>query len=89
MFKNKLCLLDSCFPSRTSPISVVFNNCSSSSGLSPREVDVVLRKLRGGKAPIIDIIDYAIWEALYNSFPNFSFFKDTKTKFLLKPGHGL
>ncbi|GFS99035.1 putative 115 kDa protein in type-1 retrotransposable element R1DM [Trichonephila clavipes] len=73
----------------------------SSSCLSPSEVEVVFRKLRGGKAPGIDLIDYAIWKALYNSFPNLLFrffnlciqfnhfpsiFKNTKIKFLLKPG---
>ncbi|GFY33790.1 putative 115 kDa protein in type-1 retrotransposable element R1DM [Trichonephila clavipes] len=67
----------------------------------PSEVEVVFRKLRGGKAPGIDLIDYAIWKALYNSFPNLLFrffnlciqfnhfpsiFKNTKIKFLLKPG---
>ncbi|GFS58052.1 putative 115 kDa protein in type-1 retrotransposable element R1DM [Trichonephila clavipes] len=93
-------LLDSHFPSGSSPIPLVFNDCSPPSCLSSSEVEVVFRKLRGGKALGIGLSDYAIWKALYNSFPNlffhsfnlciqfnhFSIFKDTKIKFLLKPG---
>ncbi|GFS83483.1 hypothetical protein TNCV_66311 [Trichonephila clavipes] len=44
-------LLDSHFPSGSSPIPLVFNDCSPPSCLSPSEVEVVFRKLRGGKAP--------------------------------------
>ncbi|GFV47932.1 putative 115 kDa protein in type-1 retrotransposable element R1DM [Trichonephila clavipes] len=101
LFHSKVSLLlDSHFPSGSSPIPLVFNDCSPPSCLSPSEVEVVFRKLRGGKAPGIDLIDYAIWKALYNSFPNLLFrffnlciqfnhfpsiFKNTKIKFLLKP----
>ncbi|GFX06975.1 putative 115 kDa protein in type-1 retrotransposable element R1DM [Trichonephila clavipes] len=89
------------FTSGSSSIPLVFNDCSPPSCLSPSEVEVVFRKLRGGKAPGIDLLDYAIWKALYNSFPNLLFrffnlciqfnhfpsiFKNTKIKFLLKPG---
>ncbi|GFW58949.1 putative 115 kDa protein in type-1 retrotransposable element R1DM [Trichonephila clavipes] len=102
LFHSKISLLDSHFPSGSSPIPLVLNGCSPPSCLSPSEVEVVFRKLRGGKAPGIDLIDYAIWKALYNSFPNLLFrffnlciqfnhfasiFKDTKITFLLKPGH--
>ncbi|GFT21186.1 putative 115 kDa protein in type-1 retrotransposable element R1DM [Trichonephila clavipes] len=102
LFHSKVSLLlDSHFPSGSSPIPLVFNDCSPPSCLSPSEVEVVFRKLREGKAPGIDLIDYAIWKALYNSFPNLLFrffnlciqfnhfpsiFKNTKIKFLLKPG---
>ncbi|GFX45673.1 retrovirus-related Pol polyprotein from type-1 retrotransposable element R1 [Trichonephila clavipes] len=102
LFHSKVSLLlDSHFPSGFSPIPLVFNDCSPPSCLSPSEVEVVFRKLRGGKAPGIDLIDYAIWKALYNSFPNLLFqffnhciqfnhfpsiFKNIKIKFLLKPG---
>ncbi|GFX07856.1 putative 115 kDa protein in type-1 retrotransposable element R1DM [Trichonephila clavipes] len=41
-------LLDSHFPSGSSPIPLVFNDCSPPSCLSPSEVEVVFRKLRGG-----------------------------------------
>ncbi|GFW62485.1 hypothetical protein TNCV_291591 [Trichonephila clavipes] len=37
--------------SGSSPIPLVFNDCSPPSCLSPSEVAVVFRKLRGGKAP--------------------------------------
>ncbi|GFX73799.1 retrovirus-related Pol polyprotein from type-1 retrotransposable element R1 [Trichonephila clavipes] len=86
---------------RSSPIPLVLNDCSPPSCLSPTEVEVVFRKLRGGKAPGIDLIDYAIWKILYNSFPNLLFrffnlciqfnhfpsiFRNIKIKFFLKPG---
>ncbi|GFX97339.1 hypothetical protein TNCV_1077101 [Trichonephila clavipes] len=45
---------------RSSPIPLVLNDCSPPSCLSPSEVEVVFRKLRGGQAPGIDLIDYAI-----------------------------
>ncbi|GFT08156.1 hypothetical protein TNCV_3481091 [Trichonephila clavipes] len=48
----------------SSPIPLVFNDCSPPSCLSPSEVEVVFRKLHRGKAPGIDLIDYAIWKAL-------------------------
>ncbi|GFX88917.1 DUF4817 domain-containing protein [Trichonephila clavipes] len=55
MFHSKVSLLlDSHFPSGSSPIPLVFNDCSPPSCLSPREVEVVFRKLRGGKAPGLD-----------------------------------
>ncbi|GFV46013.1 uncharacterized protein TNCV_2200231 [Trichonephila clavipes] len=74
LFHSKVSLLlDSHFPSGSPPIPLVFNDCSPPSCLSPSEVEVVFRKLRGGKAPGIDLIDYAIWKALYNSFPNLLF----------------
>ncbi|GFU28870.1 hypothetical protein TNCV_470061 [Trichonephila clavipes] len=78
LFHSKISLLlDSHFPSGSSRIPLVLNDCSPPSCLSPSEVEVVFRKLRGGKAPDIDLIDCAIWKALYNSFPNllFRFFK--------------
>ncbi|GFT04685.1 retrovirus-related Pol polyprotein from type-1 retrotransposable element R1 [Trichonephila clavipes] len=74
LFHSKVSLLlDSHFPSGSPPILLVFNDCSPPSCLSPSEVEVVFRKLRGGKAPGIDLIDYAIWKALYNSFPQLAF----------------
>ncbi|GFU81016.1 hypothetical protein TNCV_1277611 [Trichonephila clavipes] len=52
LFHSKVSLLlDSHFPSGSSPIPLVFNDCSPPSCLSPSEVEVVFRKLRGGKAP--------------------------------------
>ncbi|GFU72228.1 hypothetical protein TNCV_625781 [Trichonephila clavipes] len=39
------------FAPGSSPIPLVFNGCSPPSCLSPSEVEVVFRKLRGGKAP--------------------------------------
>ncbi|GFV00945.1 putative 115 kDa protein in type-1 retrotransposable element R1DM [Trichonephila clavipes] len=59
--------------SRISSYSSCLHDCSPPSCLSPSEVEVVFRKLRGGKAPGIDLIDYAIWKALYNSFPQLAF----------------
>ncbi|GFV37587.1 putative 115 kDa protein in type-1 retrotransposable element R1DM [Trichonephila clavipes] len=51
LFHNKVSLLlDSHFPSGSPPIPLVFNDCSPPSCLSPSEVEVVFRKLRGGKA---------------------------------------
>ncbi|GFS61554.1 putative 115 kDa protein in type-1 retrotransposable element R1DM [Trichonephila clavipes] len=51
LFHSKVSLLlDSHFPSGSSPIPLVFNDCSPPSCLSPSEVEVVFRKLRG-KAP--------------------------------------
>ncbi|GFW70979.1 hypothetical protein TNCV_190701 [Trichonephila clavipes] len=44
-------LLESHFPSGSSPIPLVLNDCSPPSCLSPSEFDVVFRKLRVGKAP--------------------------------------
>ncbi|GFW32785.1 hypothetical protein TNCV_1773541 [Trichonephila clavipes] len=74
LFHSKISLLlDSHFPSGSSPITLVLNDCSPPSCLSPSEVEVVFRKLREGKAPGINLIDYAIWKALYNSFPNLRF----------------
>ncbi|GFX13597.1 putative 115 kDa protein in type-1 retrotransposable element R1DM [Trichonephila clavipes] len=62
LFHSKVSLLlDSHFPSGSYPIPLVFNDCSPPSCLNPSEVEVVFRKLRGGKAPGIDLIDYAIW----------------------------
>ncbi|GFV79872.1 hypothetical protein TNCV_1726971 [Trichonephila clavipes] len=60
LFHSKISILDSNFPSRPSPTSLVLNDCSPPSCLSPSEVEVVCRKLRGSKAPGIDLIDYAI-----------------------------
>ncbi|GFW65265.1 hypothetical protein TNCV_395311 [Trichonephila clavipes] len=52
LFHSKVSLLlDYHFPSGSSPIHLVFNDCSPPSCLSPSEVEVVFRKLRGGKAP--------------------------------------
>ncbi|GFW45618.1 hypothetical protein TNCV_3245561 [Trichonephila clavipes] len=52
LFHSKVSLLlDSHFPSGSPPIPLVFNDCSPPSCLSPSEVEVVFRKLRGGKAP--------------------------------------
>ncbi|GFY11243.1 uncharacterized protein TNCV_4472291 [Trichonephila clavipes] len=49
LFHSKISLLlDSHFPSGASPIPLVLNDCSSPSCLSPSEVEVVFRKLRGG-----------------------------------------
>ncbi|GFT50737.1 hypothetical protein TNCV_3963561 [Trichonephila clavipes] len=74
LFYSKVSLLfDSHFPSGSSPIPLVLNDCSPPSCLSPSEVEVVFRKLRVGKASGIDLIDYAIWKALYNFFPNLIF----------------
>ncbi|GFU28397.1 hypothetical protein TNCV_1720181 [Trichonephila clavipes] len=51
LFHSKVSLLlDSQFPSGSSPIPLVFNDCSPPSCLSPSEVEVVFRKLRGVKA---------------------------------------
>ncbi|GFX33058.1 hypothetical protein TNCV_5042261 [Trichonephila clavipes] len=53
LFHSKISLLlDSHFPSGAPPIPLVLNDCSPPSCLSPSEVDVVFRKLRGGKAPV-------------------------------------
>ncbi|GFT05300.1 hypothetical protein TNCV_123311 [Trichonephila clavipes] len=56
--------LKSALGQEMAPFSVIFNNCSLLSDMSPSEVDVVFRKIRGGKTPDIDLIDYAIWKAL-------------------------
>ncbi|GFY08386.1 hypothetical protein TNCV_1357921 [Trichonephila clavipes] len=54
LFHSKVSLLlDSHFPSGSPPIPLVFNDCSPPSCLSPSEVEVVFRKLRGGKAPVL------------------------------------
>ncbi|GFX88994.1 putative DD41D transposase [Trichonephila clavipes] len=48
LFHSKVSLLlDSHFPSGSPPIPLVFNDCSPPSCLSPSEVEVVFRKLRG------------------------------------------
>ncbi|GFW45826.1 hypothetical protein TNCV_4495461 [Trichonephila clavipes] len=50
LFHSKVSLLlDSHFPSGSSSIPLVFNDCSPPSCLSPSEVEVVFRKLRGVK----------------------------------------
>ncbi|GFW80148.1 hypothetical protein TNCV_460561 [Trichonephila clavipes] len=60
LFHSKISfILDSYFPPGASPIPLVLNDCSPSC-MSASEVNVVFRKLRGGKAPGIDLIDYAI-----------------------------
>ncbi|GFV37905.1 putative 115 kDa protein in type-1 retrotransposable element R1DM [Trichonephila clavipes] len=46
LFHSKVSLLDSHFPLGSSPIPLVFNDCSPPSCLSPSEVEVVFRKLR-------------------------------------------
>ncbi|GFW21296.1 hypothetical protein TNCV_3775071 [Trichonephila clavipes] len=52
LFHSKVSLLlDSHFASGSSPIPFVFNDCSPPSCLSPSEVEVVFRKLLGGKVP--------------------------------------
>ncbi|GFW50097.1 hypothetical protein TNCV_1229221 [Trichonephila clavipes] len=54
LFHSKVSLLlDSHFPSGSSPIPLVFNDCSPPSCLSPSEVEVVFRKLRGVKPRVL------------------------------------
>ncbi|GFX40511.1 tubulin epsilon chain [Trichonephila clavipes] len=61
LFHSKISLLlDSHFPSGASPIPFVLNDCSLSC-LSPSEVDVVFRKLRGGKAQDVHFFNAVVF----------------------------
>ncbi|GFW11532.1 putative 115 kDa protein in type-1 retrotransposable element R1DM [Trichonephila clavipes] len=69
LFHSKVSLLDSHFPSGSSPIPLVFNDCSPPSCLSPSEVEVVFRKLRGGKAsgcPQGSVLSPTLWNIYFN-----------------------
>ncbi|GFW21324.1 uncharacterized protein TNCV_1531491 [Trichonephila clavipes] len=57
LFHSKISLLlDSHFPSGFSPIPLVLNDCSPPSCLNHSEVEVVFRKLCGGKAPVMSFL---------------------------------
>ncbi|GFT33697.1 uncharacterized protein TNCV_4382251 [Trichonephila clavipes] len=69
LFHSKVSLLDSHFPSGSSSIPLVFNDCSPPSCLSPSEVEVVFRKLRGGKAPGCpqgSVLSPTLWNIYFN-----------------------
>ncbi|GFV11057.1 uncharacterized protein TNCV_2718021 [Trichonephila clavipes] len=66
LFHSKVSLLlDSHFPSGSSPIPLVFNDCSPASCLSPSEVEVVFRKIRGG-CPQGFVLSPTLWNIYFN-----------------------